>query len=189
MPHDAALKAHESAEQAEHAARTADPFIAPIAITIAVLAVFAAVAGGLEAVEGSRALGSTSEAVLMQDRATDVWSEFQADSIKRHVYGIAADGGGANADRYRKSVKDYGDTQARLRKEAKDDENDRDHLLEESARHEGRHHWLTGVATLFEVGIAMSTVAIITRRRPLWLCALGFGAIGLVLLGIAYVAA
>ena len=32
-----------------------------------------------------------------------------------------------------------------------------------------RHHWLTGAATLIEIGIALSTVAIITRRRLFWL--------------------
>jgi hypothetical protein len=188
MSHDPAFEAHEHAEHAEHAAHAADPFISRVAITVAVLAVFAAVAGSLEAVEGGRALARTSEAVLMQDRATDAWNEFQADSIKKHVYGIAADGGGANVDRYRKDAKEYGETQEKLRRDARDDETDRDRLLEESATHEGRHHWLTGAATLFEIGIAMSTVAIITRRRWLWLGALGFGVLGLALLGTTYVA-
>src|ERR1700704_3791644 len=98
MSHNPALEAHEHAEHAEHAAHAADPFISRVAISVAVLAVCAAVAGSLETVEGGRALNSTSEAVLKQDQATDMWNEFQADSIKKHVYGIAADGGGANVD-------------------------------------------------------------------------------------------
>jgi hypothetical protein len=186
MAHDPALEAHEHAEHAEHAAHAGDPFVSRVAITVAVLAVFAAVAGSLEAVEGGRALATTSEAVLMQDRATDVWDEFQADSIKKHVYGIAADTGGASADRYRKNATDYGATQEKLRKEAHDNEADRDRLLGESARHEGRHHWLTGAATLFEIGIAMSTVAIITRRNWLWVGALAFGVVGTALLATTY---
>src|SRR5205814_326009 len=59
-------------------------------------------------------------------------------------------------------------------------------LLAAAARHEDRHHWLTGAATLFEIGIAMSTVAIITKRRWLWLAANGFGIVGLALLGTTY---
>ena len=188
MSHNPAMDAHEHTEHAEHAAHAADPFISRVAISVAVLAVLAAVSGSLETIEGGRALGSTSEAVLMQDRATDMWNEFQADSIKKHVYGIAADGGGASADRYRKNAKEYGDTQNKLRKDAEDNEKDRDRLLRESAVHEDRHHWLTGAATLFEIGIAMSTVAIITHRRWLWMGALAFGALGLGLLGAAYVA-
>ncbi|HEY2033378.1 MAG TPA: DUF4337 family protein [Rhizomicrobium sp.] len=186
MGHDPALDAHEHTEHAEHAAHANDPFISRIAISVAVLAVLAAVAGSLETVEGGRALSTTSEAVLAQDEATDSWNEFQADSIKKHLYTIAGQAGGAAAAGNRKNAKGYGDTQKELMQKAKDKEAERDGLLKESARHEDRHHWLTGSATLFEIGIAMSTVAIITKRHWLWLAATGFGAVGLVLLGAAY---
>lgn len=188
MSHDSALQAHEHTEHATHAAHTGDSFISRIAISVAVLAVLAAVSGSLETVEGGRALNFTSEAVLAQDRATDAWAEYQADSLKKHLYGIAADGGGANATRYRDLVKENVDKQDAIRREAKSDEAERNRLLAASAAHEERHHWLTGAATLFEIGIAMSTVAIITRRHWLWFTALGFGAVGLVLLASAYFA-
>lgn len=142
--------------------------------------------GSLETIEGGRALNFTSEAVLAQDRATDAWSQYQAESLKKHIYGIAADGGGSNAQRYRKAEKVNADLGPTLRKQAEGDEGDRNRLLALSAAHEERHHWLTAAATLFEVGIAMSTVAIITRRHWLWFTALGFGAVGLVLLAAGY---
>jgi hypothetical protein len=188
MSHDPALDAHEHTEHAEHAAHAHDPFISRVAITVAVLAVLAAVAGSLETVEGGRALASTSEAVLAQDEATDTWNEFQADSLKKHMYGIAANAGGAAADGYRKNAKQYTDAQTKLMAKAKDKEKERDDLLGESRKHEDRHHWLTGAATLFEIGIAMSTVAIITRRSWLWYAATLFGVVGLVLLGSSYLA-
>ena len=188
MSNNAALDAHEHTEHAQHAAHSGDPFISRIAISVAVLAVLAAVSGSLEAVEGGRALNSTSEAVLAQDRATDAWSEYQADSLKKHIYGIAADGGGPNTARYLSIENENISKQAKIRKDAAADEADRDRLLAASAAHEIRHHWLTGSATLFEIGIAMSTVAIITRRHWLWFTAVGFGAVGLILLSSAYVA-
>jgi hypothetical protein len=188
MSQNVPMQAHEHAEHAQHAAHSGDPFISRIAISVAALAVLAAVSGSLETLEGGRALTDTSEAVLAQDRATDAWSEYQADSLKKHIYGIAADGGGINADRYRKTMQENIDKQAGIRNDAQNDEADRNRLLAESAAHENRHHWLTGSATLFEIGIAMSTVAIITRRHWLWFSALAFGAVGLVLLGSAYLA-
>ncbi len=188
MSRNTALDAHEHTEHAQHAAHAGDPFISRIAISVAVLAVLAAVSGSLETVEGGRALNSTSEAVLAQDRATDAWAEYQADSLKKHLYGIAADRGDPNAERYRKTERENIDKQSKIRKDAAADEADRDRLLAASSAHENRHHWLTGSATLFEIGIAMSTVAIITRRHWLWFSALAFGAVGLVLLASAYVA-
>jgi len=124
--------------------------------------------------------------VLRQDQATDSWNEFQADGLKRHIYTIAAGSGGALAADYAKTAKTEGAKQAKDRKQALDYEAERDQLGVESQAHEGRHHWLTGAATLFEIGIAMSTVAIITRRQWLWYAATAFGAGGLALLAAAY---
>lgn len=186
MAHDPALDAHEHTEHAEHAAHEKDPFISRVAITVAVLAVLAAVAGSLETVEGGKALGASSEAVLHQDKATDAWDEFQADGLKKYMYSIAADSVPAHAAEYKAAAKKRSDKQNEDREKAAKDEEERDNLLLESQTHEGRHHWLTGSATLFEIGIAMSTVAIITRRHWLWLAATAFGVCGLGLLGITY---
>ena len=103
MSHDPALEAHEHAEHAEHAAHERDPFIAKVSITVAVLAVMAAAAGSLETVEGGRAITESSEAVLAQDKATDSWNEYQADSLKRHMYEIASVAGSAKAEEYRRN--------------------------------------------------------------------------------------
>jgi hypothetical protein len=186
MEQDPALEAHEHAEHAAHAAHEANPFISKVSITVAVLAVMAAAAGSLETVEGGRAITLSSEAVLAQDKATDAWNEYQADSLKRHMYEIAADAGGAHAQDYRKDIGEQRGDQDKARAEAQEDEKDRDLRLRESAEHESRHHWLTGAATLIEIGIALSTVAIITRRTPFWFGAMGLGAVGIALFVLTY---
>src|ERR1700761_7532665 len=115
MEHDAALDAHEHTEHAEHAAHARDPFISRVSITVAVLAVLAAAAGSLETVEGGRAITSSSAAVLAQDKATDAWNEYQADSLKRHMYEIAADGGGVHASDYKRDIVQEQGDQAKAR--------------------------------------------------------------------------
>ncbi|HWY60261.1 MAG TPA: DUF4337 family protein [Rhizomicrobium sp.] len=188
MSHDPALEAHENAEHAEHAVHEANPFISRVSITIAVLAVMAAAAGSLETVEGGRAITESSEAVLAQEKATDAWNEYQADSLKRHMYDIAADSAVAthSTENYAKDSADQRAAQDKARKSAEEFEKDRDGHTTASALHEERHHWLTGSATLIEIGIALSTVAIITRRTPFWLGAMGLGVVGLALFAFAY---
>jgi len=188
MTHDPALEAHEHAEHAEHAAHEHDPFISRVSITIAILAVLAAAVGSLETIEEGGAITASSEAVLSQDKATDVWAEYQSDSLKKHIYGIAADGGGPNAARYRSTAKEQTGKQAEVKKQAQEDEAERDRLLATSRRHEHRHHGLTAAATLLEIGIAICTVAIITRRRAFWLGSLALGLGGLALFAAAYLA-
>jgi hypothetical protein len=183
MSQDPALEAHEHAEDAEHAAHARDPFISKVSITVAVLAVLAATAGSLETVEGGRAITESSEAVLAQDKATDAWNEYQADSLKRHMYDIAAENG---LSHYRGESASERGVQDKARAKAEEAEKERDAKIVESARHEARHHWLTGAATLIEIGIALSTVAIITRRQPFWFGAMGLGAVGLALFATAY---
>ncbi|HEX4270318.1 MAG TPA: DUF4337 domain-containing protein [Rhizomicrobium sp.] len=186
MSHDPALEAHEHAEHAEHAAHEGNPFISRVSITVAVLAVMAATAGSLETVEAGRAIAASSEAVLAQEKATDAWNEYQADSLKRHMYEIAAGNGGARVADWKAEIPRERSDQAVARSHAEEAEKDRDAKMAESAKHEDRHHWLTGSATLIEIGIAMSTVAIITRRRTFWLGAMGLGAVGAALFGVAY---
>ena len=186
MSHDPALEAHEHAEHAEHAAHARDPFISRVSITVAVLAVMAAAAGSLETVEGGRAITESSEAVLAQDKATDSWNEYQADSLKRHMYEIALATSSTKAEEYRGDIKEQREGQSKARDKAKEAEDERDMRLRSSALHEQRHHWLTGAATLIEIGIALSTVAIITRRRTFWVSAMGLGAVGAALFAVAY---
>jgi hypothetical protein len=187
MSHDPALDAHEHAEHAEHAAHARDPFVSKVSITVAVLAVMAAAAGSLETVEGGRAITESSEAVLAQDKATDSWNEYQADSLKRHMYDIAMGSAGARADEFRTDIKTEREGQNKAREKAEEAEKDRDIRLRESALHEERHHWLTGAATLIEIGIALSTVAIITSRRTFWFAAMGLGCVGACLFAVAYI--
>lgn len=186
MTHDPALEAHEHREHAEHAAHEHDPFIAQVSITVAVLAVLAASIGSLETVEAGGAITAASEAVLSQDRATDAWNEYQADSLKKHIYAIAADAHGPKADAYARTSNEQVEKQAEIKRRAEEGEAERDKLMAESRLHEHRHHWLTAAATMVEIGIAICTVAIITRRRHFWLGSILLAVIGLGLFGAAY---
>jgi len=188
MTHDPALEAHEHREHAEHAAHEHDPFIALVSITVAVLAVLAASVGSLETVEAGGAITAASEAVLAQDKATDSWNEYQADSLKRHMYEIASASGSPKTDEYLRDIQQERESQSQARDKAKEAELERDASLRGSALHEGRHHWLTGAATMIEIGIALSTVAIITSRRTFWFSAMGLGCVGAVLFAFAYTA-
>jgi hypothetical protein len=181
-----AFDANEHREHAEHAAHEKDPFISRVSITIATLAALAAIVGSLETFESGAAITDSSRAVLAQDRATDKWNEYQADSLKRHIYGIAGDQAGPNAARYKKTANDQTAKQAEVKTDASASEAERERLVHESEGHEKRHHWLTFAATLLEIGIAMSTVSIVTRKRTFWIAAMGLGVAGVVLFAVAY---
>ena len=177
---DPALEAHEHAEHAEHAAHANDPFISRVSITIALLAVIATITGSLETLEDGSAIISAQEAVLAQDKATDKWSFFEAKSVKSKIYAVAADQGGPKAAEFAKKAKDEAEEQKAISKEATTLEEERETAIKISQGHERRHHRLALAATLLEMGIAISTIAIITRKRWPWAISafLGLGGIG-----------
>jgi hypothetical protein len=179
----------EHAEHAEHAAHSGDPILARVSVTIAVLAVVAATVGSLETIESGRAISAKNESVLLQNKAADKWAFFQAQSIKKNMYDIAA---GSAADPGRqadlgKKARDYEAEGATLKAGAEDLEKERDARLGDSETHEHRHHVLTAAVTLLHVSIAIATIAIIMRgQRWPWYAAMALGALGAILAGSAY---
>ncbi|MDE2462121.1 MAG: DUF4337 family protein [Alphaproteobacteria bacterium] len=186
MSDNVPLRAHEHREHAEHAAETQDMFISLVSITIAILAVIASLAGSLEMIEVSQVITLSSNSVLRQNQATDAWSEYQANSIKKHVYAAAASIAPGSSSSLGALSQRQASKQAKIRQRALMAEAERDHLARESERHEIRHVWLAAAATLAEIAIAISTVAIVTRRRSFWKAAMGLGVISFVLLVGAY---
>ena len=186
MSDNPALEAHEHREHAEHAAHEKDPFLARVSVTIAVLAVVTALVGSLEITESGGAITSASRAVLAQDQATDSWGAYQAASIKKHLYDLAGEASPTTAAVHAGDSAKYASDQTGYMAEARRGEQARERALAESEAHEARHHRLTLAATLLQIGIAISTVAIITRRRPFWWGAMLLGVLGAVAAGSAY---
>ncbi len=181
-----ALDAHEHLEHAEHAAHANDPFISLVSITIAVLAVLAALTSSLETFESAGAIIAANRAVLLQDQATDQWSLYEAKSIKKNLYAVAADSSAAHAQDYLKKSKAEGADGDVAGADAKKLEGAREEQIKLSEVHEGRHHRLTIGATLLEMGIALSTIAIVTKKRWPWYTAGALGGLGEVIAALTY---
>jgi hypothetical protein len=181
------LEAREHTEHAEHAARHGGGLLTWVSMTIAVLAVLSAVIGSLETLASGQALTEKNEAVLAQSKASDSWAFYQAKSLKKHIYGIAADQGGPKADKYRTTSAANEADENKIQDEAKALEKERDEHSKLAEKAEGRHHRLTVAATLLHMGIAISTIAIIASRRWPWIASLVLGAAGSAIALWAYV--
>jgi len=178
----------EHAEHAEHAMHLGDPFLTKVSITIALLAVLAATVGSLESIETAGVTVAKNEAVLMQNKATDNWNFYQAKSMKKNLYEIAAAGGGPKAEDFVKQAKRYEAEQEDIKKKAEDYEHKSEERLEASEGHEHRHHVLTIGVTMLHISIAIATIAIITKgQRWPWYGSMMLGLAGLVTAGWAYI--
>jgi hypothetical protein len=159
-----------------------------VSITIAILAVVAATIGSLETIETAATIGDKNAAVLIQDKATDNWGFYQAKSIKKNMYEIAAAAGGPAADAFKEKAQGYGADEKAIFAKGEELERETNAKLLESERHERRHHLLTVAVTFLHVAIAIATISIIMRgQRWPWQASITLGVIGSLLAAYGYI--
>jgi hypothetical protein len=170
----------EHMEHAEHAAHENNPLITMVSITIAILAVVTAIIGSLESVNTAGAIIESNKATLFQGQASDQWAFYQAKGIKKRVDELTADQGGAGAVAAAAKAKSEADDQVKIQADAKALEDKRDEARKAADRNESRHPKLTLAAAMLQISIAISTVAIITKKRWPWFGAMGLGGLGVI---------
>lgn len=181
----------DHADHAKHAAHSDDPFLARVSVTIAILAVAAATVGSFETIETAHAISEKNQAVLHQDQATDQWNFYQARSIKRNMYEIAAITNPDRKGELDKGAERNAAEQDDIRRNAEHLQEQSAESLQASAHHERRHHVLTFAVTVLHVSIAIATLSIIIpgnrriKRLP-WYASIALGVVGVISAFAAY---
>ena len=155
-------------ESAEHGGAR---WISWAALSTAILAVLAAIAGLLS---GKHA----NEAMMNQIEASDQWNYYQAKSIKASVLdakmslaGTPNESDQSKRDRYEKE-------QEEIKSEA-----ERKEAAAKSNFH--KHEIFAGGVTMFQIAIAVAAISALTKIRPFWIVSLLFGGAGCVFLVLA----
>jgi hypothetical protein len=166
----------ELQEAAEHGREQRN--LAPVSLTMSILAVLVAVAALLS----HRA---HTEEVLLQNKATDQWGYYQAKNIRRHT--------AEQIDEILKvmPVRNAADADALLKKneaaieksktEQQEIQENARKMEEEVALFEHRANRYDLGETLLEVGLVICSITLLTRRRAYWIAGLLFGIAGVVL--------
>src|SRR6202790_1661544 len=164
----------ELKENAEHARE--DPSLAPISVTMAILAVFVAVVSLM----GHRA---HTEELMTQNQATDQWSYYQAVNIRRHNYEMGIDllslvefKDKTQAEKvhesYQKNAERYQKEQTELQDKAKEFEAESAHGQREADRFDLGEVFL-------EVALVISSLALLSGKRIFWFLGIASGLAGL----------
>ncbi|MBV8938880.1 MAG: DUF4337 domain-containing protein [Alphaproteobacteria bacterium] len=135
------FKAHHE-EAAEEAMESGGRWLSRCAVLSALLAAAAAVTG---LYSGHYVNG----AMLEQIQASDQWNYYQAKGIKAVVHEAAG-----NADK----SQHYRQEQDAIKQKA-------DGLTETSMHHFEKHEQLAAAVTFFQIAIALTAIAVLTRRR------------------------
>jgi Domain of unknown function (DUF4337) len=152
-----------------------------VAATMAILAVLLAI----DTLFGHR---MHTEEILSQAKASDSWAYYQAKAIRRTTNEVAAQLAGALSagspsalkavDTFTHTAQRYEGEAGEIQKQAEEFEHERDRAAAQANRFD-----LAEI--FFEVALVASSVAILTKRREVWLASLAVAAAGIatILLG------
>jgi Domain of unknown function (DUF4337) len=155
-------------ETAEH---SGEAWISWVALSTAILAVLAAIAGLLSGQH-------VNEAMMNQIEASDQWNYYQAKGIKASVLDAKMSLSGAHDESDQSKRDRYEKEQEHIKSEAE--------LKEAAAKSNFHKHevFARGV-TMFQIAIAIAAISALTRKRHFWVVSLVFGLVGCVFLVLA----
>jgi hypothetical protein len=171
MSADELQELHEHAEHAAH-----DPSMAPVSLTMAILAVLVATVSLL----GHRA---HTEEVVLQNKVSDQWAYYQAKNIRRHSDEMAADFAALITstdtqkaaqlrEKYQKEADRYRDDQKEIDAEAKQ-------LERETGLERRRADRYDLGEVLLEVALVVTSITLLSGRRIFWRAGLALTIIGI----------
>jgi hypothetical protein len=149
-----------------------------VALSTAIIAVLAAIAGML----GNH---HANEAMLEQIKASDKWAYYQAKSIKAEIavnytQVLAAMDKPVPPD-YAQKLSKYEKDKAEIKKDAENSE-------KSSEEHMHVHVVFSRSVTIFQIAIAISAIAIVTRKKFMWYLSMLLAAAGSFFLVMGFLA-
>lgn len=162
----------EQAKEGSH-----HPNLAPVTVTMAILAVLVAAVSLL----GHRA---HTEELLLQTQATDQWAYYQAKDIRRHTYELFLDETSAFSlqdpaqvaklrEKYGKEVDRYRNEQSDIEAEAKRGE-------DEVKVQQRRADRFDLGEVMLEAALVICSITLLTRKRAFWAAGAILGTLGVV---------
>ena len=172
MEANEAQELHEHAEHAEH-----DKAMMPVALTMTLLAVLVAVVTVL-------GLRSHTEAILNQAKASDTWNEYLAKKNRAYDTALVTDLLNvvtiADQKAAGKIAKGYASHQDKWAEDLETEKKQAEAFEEEVklAERKGDHFDL-GEA-LLEIGLVITSITLLTKKRIYWFAGVGASAVGIV---------
>ncbi|MEY2497874.1 MAG: hypothetical protein QOD12_1430 [Verrucomicrobiota bacterium] len=151
-----------------HAEHGGPPWISWVALSTAILAVLAAIAGLLSGMHAN-------EAMMSQIQASDQWGYYQAKSIKAAVLETKTTLAEAASEKDKEKAAQYQEEQAEIKREAENKE-------AEAKSNFHKHEVFARGVTMFQIAIAIAAISALTKRRRYWFISLVFGLAGVTFL-------
>lgn len=171
------MSADELSELQEHAEHGKHPGMAPVSLTMAVLAVAVAVVS----LVGHRA---HTEEVVLQAKASDQWAFYQAKSIRRHADEQFTDTASVmtttDAAAMAKLREKYSSEAERYKNDQKGIEEKAIDMEKEVATETKRADRFDLAEVFLEIGLVITSITLLSGKRLFWFLGMVMGVVGIV---------
>ncbi len=157
----------QAQEHINHSALHADSKNQNMMTKAAVLSAFLAVAAAVSALFSGH---YANEAMIEQIKASDQWAYYQAKGIKSSL--VQFQNETSPTEKLAQKIETYKQEQEKIKEVAAE-------LEDSSHRHLKLHESLAASVTLFQVAIALTAIALLTRKKYFLFVSLSFGLVGL----------
>lgn len=174
-------KLEELREEEKETKQLSQGWIRWVALTTALMAVLAAIAALQASAYSDDALLASNAAILAQTKASDTWTEYQANGLKviLRQFQATTTNDATQVDQLQSEATRQLDRQKTEMDNAQALEAQRDDERLKSTEANHRHDRFAQAVAAFQVGIGLASVAVLTRRREVWALGGIFGAAGL----------
>jgi hypothetical protein len=190
------LKADRAATKAKEKREAWTKYVSLSVVMIAVIAAIAAQWGGKYS---SRVLTQLNDATFNQTLASDQWAYYEAKSVKLKSYEIARDelahsANAADAEvaklvkNYDAQIAKYQGEQKDIETKAHDLETKRDDARKAATIASGKGGKMGLAISFFSVAVALASICLVTKKKPLWFAALILAGIAITEMVLAWTA-
>jgi len=140
-----------------------------VSLATTIMAVLSGLVSMQSEIYVTKTIVAKNDAVLLQNKATDLWNYYQAKDMRYHMYTIA------------NYIKKYKNQKIEIMKKAKDLEKQVEQKTIQSEHYYEKHHMFMIVQLLLQIGIAVASVSALTRRKEFFYISLISAFIGFAL--------
>jgi len=190
------LKADRAAVKAKEQREAWTKYVSLSVVIIAVIAAIAAQWGGKYS---SRVLTQLNDATFNQTLASDQWAFYQAKSVKAKLYELQRDALQKSPDRatpadaaliqsYTEQIATYKQEQKDIEAKAKELEARREAARNIATVASGKGGRMGLAISFFSVAVALASICLVTKKKPLWFAAMILSAIAITEMVLAWTA-
>jgi len=155
-----------------------DRFVSRLAVTTAILATIGAVFSYHAGATQADAMLYKNNAAIKKTEAANQWNYFQAKSSKQNLAELAMLLVPGQRDRFKSDMERYAQEKASIAKDAERIEAESKEWDERSEHELHIHHRWAQATTFLQIAIALSAIALLTRKRWLQWGVYGVAALG-----------